>query len=214
MEEVRRQDGRRRLLQRPRGRNFLAVVGGTLGAGGLVDVQSVKDLKVRLLDCDDVVLGAEVVLDDRLGRVVHPLAVDEELVLVLALAQVDDRHEVAVALDHRQRLPVGERARDEHLLAAAVPLEDGRQHLRVRHQHTHTHTRTRPVSVDRFPVTLGPLSDLGVGFLAGSVAGGAAVASLLLLRETKQQKQAGGRFGPRKVGSFMGDPGKHTFGLP
>lgn len=73
----------------------------------------------------------------------HPLAVHEELVLVLALRQVDDGDKVPVAaeedgmtdgkptgrsrdlpLDHRYGLPIGKGARDVHLFAAAVPLED------------------------------------------------------------------------------------------
>jgi len=61
---------------------------------------------------------------DQLG-IVLPLAVHAELVLMVALWQIDDGHKVLVAPHHGDGLPVGEGARDGYVLAAAIPPQNG-----------------------------------------------------------------------------------------
>ena len=58
---------------------------------------------------NDVVFDALLVLDGLGGLVGHPLAVGEELVLVLSLLQIHDRHEVLRRPVHPHLCPVVER---------------------------------------------------------------------------------------------------------
>jgi hypothetical protein len=80
-------------------------------------------------------------------RIVFPLAIYAKLELVLALGQINDGHEVAVRLDHRQRLPVAERSANVNLLSAAIPLEHRRQGNFLALNDLRLHRHDRPAAL-------------------------------------------------------------------
>lgn len=75
---------------------------------------------------DQIVNRPELTGNHRLRRVVNPLPVHEELVLVLSLREVQDGHEVIMALNQWDLgAPVVEGAGDEDRLAAFGPADHG-----------------------------------------------------------------------------------------